>query len=349
MASRAFMGDVEMLSRYGLQLDETKIKRLQSMKVIGQVAEKQRDELIRLEKLNQSMAYFARFQGQAAAEAVTTAGSIAKLTNAWGDYKEELGKVVTTSGAFASATRQLTGYLQQLKANLESGISAGWISTLNGWVSNIATMIHESRVELEKFNRMGELSKAGTMESSTHYEAWLGKAMQERRANRLPGSQWLGGSGRYISPLGRIIAGDIPLGQQSTDELLALGRSGVRLSGPFDWAEKAQAIGELRNFGGVSEGRRTQLEGMFGTSLKTPAEAGALVSRIDELIKEIRAERAGTKTQAPAVNVTVNNAGALTREEAKRIAEVAGKRLADELDAYAAQQNPLLGAVGGGR
>ena len=88
---------------------------------------------------------------------------------------------------------------------------------------------------------------------------------------------------------------------------------------------------------------------MFGTSLKTPAEAGALVSRIDELIKEIRAERAGTKTQAPAVNVTVNNAGALTREEVKRIAEAAGKRLVEEIAAFWARQNPLLNALGGGR
>jgi len=65
-------------------------------------------------------------------------------------------------------------------------------------------------------------------------------------------------------------------------------------------------------------------------------------------VEAIEKKDVGLRQVAP-VNVTVNNAGALTRDEAKRIAEVAGKRLAEELDAYAAQQNPLLGAVGGGR
>ena len=171
IASQAFMGNVEGLSRYGFRLDDTNIKRLHSMKLIGQQAEQQRDQLILQDKTNQGEAYFAKLRGQSNAEGATTAGSIAKLTNAWGDYKEELGKVITTSGGFASATRQLTGYLKQLKSNLEGGVSAGWISTVNEYFNSWAKLLHAATVKLEKFQRMADLSKAGTMESSTHYQA----------------------------------------------------------------------------------------------------------------------------------------------------------------------------------
>ena len=124
---------------------------------------------------------------------------------------------------------------------------------------------------------------------------------------------------------------------------------GVRAGGLRD-----VGVAGAGTYSDVMRARREGYEGSHVFPLDV-GERGGLGRMLELMLGEwkraveaIEKKDVGLRQVAP-VNVTVNNAGALTRDEAKRIAEVAGKRLAEELDAYAAQQNPLLGAVGGGR
>lgn len=91
LVGKAFAGETGTLTRYGIVIDETKLKTDGARAV--------------LEAIN------AQFGGQAAAAAKTYAGQVAQLGNTWGDVKEELGKVLI---------EMLLPMLPALKATAES-------------------------------------------------------------------------------------------------------------------------------------------------------------------------------------------------------------------------------------
>jgi hypothetical protein len=77
LVGKAFEGETGTLKRYGIVIDETKLKTQGVTAVLDAIQQK--------------------FGGQAQAEADTYAGKIKQLGNAWGDLKEQLGEFVASN------------------------------------------------------------------------------------------------------------------------------------------------------------------------------------------------------------------------------------------------------------
>ena len=329
MTSRAFMGDIEMLSRYGFRLDDTNIKRLQSMKVIGQVAEKQRDELIVQDKLNQATAFFTKFQGQSNAEAVTTAGSVAKMTNAWGDYKEELGRVITQSQGFVTAARSISGWLQQLKKDSETGpAGGGWLNT---WMTSLGMVFHEARVERERAAKLRSAVTGGMGPQSGMFAPAFSSAVRMRE---------LGLHGTVVGALSSQLMHPGADEARARQEVMAITNLGYGWGTPKEATGILSALDRLKS-GKFSSSQLLNMEGLLGRSLGTEKERRAIV---DEFVREVKRLHVAPVT----VNVTIRE-----EQTPKQIAEAVSKKLSEELDRWQqqrqAEMNPILGGVGGGR
>jgi hypothetical protein len=108
LVGKAFAGETGTLKRYGIVVDEAKLKAEGITAVLD--------------------AIHARFGGQAQAEIETYAGKVKQLENAWGDLKEEVGRVIVQDeflrAAMRSVTEQITGV---------NDAASGGTSTLTDW------------------------------------------------------------------------------------------------------------------------------------------------------------------------------------------------------------------------
>ena len=100
LVGRAFAGNVGTLSRYGIVLDQNRYKAEGFSYVV--------------EKLN------GMFEGQSKAVGQSAYGALMKMSNAWGDIKERLAKVLVDSGAFDNVMRSIYGLMTNFITSIEA-------------------------------------------------------------------------------------------------------------------------------------------------------------------------------------------------------------------------------------
>jgi hypothetical protein len=130
MVSKAMEGNVQALERIGIRLDDNVPKEEQAAAM--------------LEKL-------VGLYGRATAETESFGGEVQQLKKAWGELKEEIGRVVTESTPLTGWIKDTTKYLQDMNAEAkESALSfknivAAWAGIGTGPVGALATAAAAAR------------------------------------------------------------------------------------------------------------------------------------------------------------------------------------------------------------
>jgi hypothetical protein len=96
LVGKAFAGETGTLKRYGIVIDEAKLKAEGMPAVLDAIQ--------------------SRFGGQAAADIDTYAGKVKQLANAWGDVKEAVGKAIVEDELLKQALRAIAGQMDDLNA-----------------------------------------------------------------------------------------------------------------------------------------------------------------------------------------------------------------------------------------
>ena len=104
LVGKAFAGETGTLSRYGIVLDQNRVKVEGMTYVLGQLD--------------------AKFGGQAQAQIETYAGRTAQLANTWGDFKERVGEAIVQNPFLIAALDAASSAVDGLNASVESGIPA---------------------------------------------------------------------------------------------------------------------------------------------------------------------------------------------------------------------------------
>lgn len=92
LVAKAFAGNTSTLSRYGIVLDQSRVKAEGATYVLEQLQDK--------------------FGGQAQAEAETYSGKVKQLGNAWSDFKEAVGGAITQNEIVQASLRHATEAMQ---------------------------------------------------------------------------------------------------------------------------------------------------------------------------------------------------------------------------------------------
>ncbi len=122
LVGKAFAGETGELKRYGIVIDQAKLKTEGASAVLDAIQEK--------------------FGGQALAEIETYQGRIKQLGNTWGDLKEVLGATVTTNGLVTDGLRLLTDEITEFQERLAISIelNKSIIGALQGEADAITTL-----------------------------------------------------------------------------------------------------------------------------------------------------------------------------------------------------------------
>ena len=122
LVGKAFAGETGELKRYGIVIDQAKLKTEGASAVLDAIHEK--------------------FGGQALAEIETYQGRIKQLGNTWGDLKEVLGATVTTNGLVTDGLRLLTDEITEFQERLSISIelNKAIIGALQGEADAITTL-----------------------------------------------------------------------------------------------------------------------------------------------------------------------------------------------------------------
>ena len=122
LVGKAFAGETGELKRYGIVIDQAKLKTEGASAVLDAIQEK--------------------FGGQALAEIETYQGRIKQLGNTWGDLKEVLGATVTTNGLVTDGLRLLTDEITEFQERLALSIelNKAIIGALQGEADAITTL-----------------------------------------------------------------------------------------------------------------------------------------------------------------------------------------------------------------
>lgn len=99
LVAKAAVGETGSLSRYGIILDES-IPKTERFAEVLRIVE-------------------SRMGGAAAADVNTYSGSLALLNNAWGDYQEEVGQVITDSPAVRDLIQMMAAKVREMTAGLD--------------------------------------------------------------------------------------------------------------------------------------------------------------------------------------------------------------------------------------
>jgi hypothetical protein len=113
LLSKAFEGNVGALSRYGIHIDEAKVK-AEGMPAV-------------LDAINE------RFGGQAQAEAATYAGRIKQIANEWDNVKESVGKAIVTDPSIVRLLDYLQGRITGIGDSAEQ-----YQPTITDWWARLA-------------------------------------------------------------------------------------------------------------------------------------------------------------------------------------------------------------------
>ena len=106
LVGKAFAGETGTLARYGIVIDQARFKTEGISVVLDALGEK--------------------FGGQAQAQIETYAGRITQMSNAWGDFKEVIGEVITQNPATVAALTLLRSTVDGLNVSTQSGEEA-WV------------------------------------------------------------------------------------------------------------------------------------------------------------------------------------------------------------------------------
>src|SRR3990167_8377052 len=106
LVGKAFAGETGTLARYGIVIDQARFKTEGISVVLDALGEE--------------------FGGQAQAQIETYAGRITQMSNAWGDFKEVIGEVITQNPATVAALTLLRSTVDGLNVSTQSGEEA-WV------------------------------------------------------------------------------------------------------------------------------------------------------------------------------------------------------------------------------
>ena len=128
LVGKAFAGETGTLSRFGIVIDQTKLKTEGITAVLDAIE--------------------GKFGGQAAAEADTFAGAVKQVGNAWYNVKEAIGGVLAKDDDIKSFLHSTTSELQRFADNSETyGIKAAtYLSGAFSWMKNIGGLAPASAV-----------------------------------------------------------------------------------------------------------------------------------------------------------------------------------------------------------
>jgi hypothetical protein len=138
LVGKAFAGETGTLSRYGIVIDQTKLK-AEGMPAV-------------LEAIQQ------KFGGQAAAELETYSGKLKQIANDWDNIKEAVGKNIVEDPLLRALLRETAAEVktQSEAVDAGSGSWSSWIDTLNGFVSPSHKVTQELRDQAEIANTLAD-------------------------------------------------------------------------------------------------------------------------------------------------------------------------------------------------
>jgi len=119
LVGKAFVGETQSLSRYGLMIDDNIEKGEKFAEVIKLISE--------------------RFGGSALSETETYRGKLERLKNAWGDLLEKLGDAITKSEAGTSSLDKLYGVVKKITDFIEEHETAVRIVVIGTAIAGVAT------------------------------------------------------------------------------------------------------------------------------------------------------------------------------------------------------------------
>ncbi len=144
LVGKAFEGETGTLKRYGIVIDETKLKTQGVTAVLDAIQ--------------------AKFGGQAQAEAETYAGKLKQIANAWGELQETTGEIIITNPILEATIRELQEALQGgTGAVIDhthswSNLLAEW-SRFSGGFAPLAVLIRQLEDAADAANRAAKAAK----------------------------------------------------------------------------------------------------------------------------------------------------------------------------------------------
>ncbi len=115
LVGKAFEGETGTLKRYGIVIDEAKLKTEGASAVLDAIQQK--------------------FGGQAQAEIETYAGKVKQLANSWNEVQEAVGKQIVTDPVIIELLHQVKGSIDETSASADSGghfVTEWWAQLLGG-------------------------------------------------------------------------------------------------------------------------------------------------------------------------------------------------------------------------
>lgn len=115
LVGKAFEGETGTLKRYGIVIDEAKLKTEGASAVLDAIQHK--------------------FGGQAQAEIETYAGKVKQLANSWNEVQEAVGKQIVTDPVIIELLHQVKGSIDETSAAADSGghfVTEWWAQLLGG-------------------------------------------------------------------------------------------------------------------------------------------------------------------------------------------------------------------------
>ncbi len=141
LVGKAFAGSTGTLSRYGIVIDEAKIKSEGVEAVLDAIQKK--------------------FGGQAQAEVESYSGRVKQLGNAWEDFKEQIGGAFASNPVVIAAIRSMTdGTLEASKGT--GALNDAWefyVSAMPSWLRAITQLNHDLTEQAEVANAAAEAAE----------------------------------------------------------------------------------------------------------------------------------------------------------------------------------------------
>lgn len=206
LVGKAFAGETGTLKRYGIVIDETKLKTEGASAVLDAIQQK--------------------FGGQAQAEVETYAGKVKQLANAWNEVQEAVGKSIVTDPIVTAILKQLHDEVVGISDSAEGSKQTWtdwWASVVGGQTALAA-----------------EIALSDILKLSQDVDASLKKAMASAQA-RTP-DMFKGGKGPTPPDMTAIIEDQIRLGKAQEEAAKAAAAHAKAIRGLMDAFAGSTAI-----------------------------------------------------------------------------------------------------------
>ena len=180
--AKAWQGDYEVLQRWLPGLKKLDLATLKNMKVLSEQDRMERDHLVLMKIRAALEEEIARFQGQAAMQAKTMAGSITQVEMAYGDLKDQMAKVVLESKPvlkFLRSTKELFEDMQEHKWGPVAGIDR-----IAGGLTKIIEARKSERPNREVLSGLGDV--VGIKWEKPGWLTWLTNLRNDIRNRNIP-------------------------------------------------------------------------------------------------------------------------------------------------------------------